>query len=305
MSPSVLARAERPLSLREVSSRAFDNSYDLIGVGGSPSRGDMSRTGVYVPEYSTDDQTLRYLFRLCGVFVPAGQCIWLRGLRQAVTIRAVSTVAHSQGVEEAVTDLFVLEREVVSPFWAFVDGNISWHVRWVGKKRRRPLALLRSATGDESGVLRGNGTLGDGVADFAVVAGGGGLGGVGNGPFDPGQLPGTSTSLGGTDTALIYTPPLFPYRPPNAGLPYGDSVAHLGTFNDIRFPWDSNELPLAEYFEGPGRLTFWASVHQTCPTERPNPNDIPGIREEDVFVSQFPTSAVYGRVAGAITCGGR
>lgn len=263
LSDFVVGRKRLPVTaiagrVSEASSSAFDSSLDVVGVGGSPWRGDLARPGVYVPSAATVDQGHRYFVRLAGIFVPAGCFILVKGLRQHATIRFVATQAHSAGVDPTVVDLVARERPITDPFWIWPDGaNVSWHLRWLGCTR------------------------------FPKAS-------------DPAQLPGTSPDMNGLDTALLYTPPLFPYRPPGGGVPPGQPVGDWGSFGDIRFPWNSNDFQFGEYLEGPGKLVFYASVHQTCAADRQNPTDLPGLDEEDVFVSQFPTSAVYGRVAGSI-----
>jgi hypothetical protein len=93
---------------------------DLLGVGSSPYLGDYSYTGVRVPRTPTVDQSHRYLFRLCGIEIPSGSEIVIHGLRQLVTLRS----------EYASGDLtYALEFEQVSPFWHFIDGDVSWHLR--------------------------------------------------------------------------------------------------------------------------------------------------------------------------------
>lgn len=112
----------RPLGILEVSSATSDD--DLIGVGSTPYLGDIGRTGVHVPPELTTTQDNRYLIRLCGVQVPTGGKIVIRGIRQLATIRGQLTVGSGAS---AVTTTF--EREVESPLWSFPDGNISWHLR--------------------------------------------------------------------------------------------------------------------------------------------------------------------------------
>lgn len=100
----------------ELASSSFDP--DKAGVGSSPYVGEMSSTGVVVPEAPTTSQSNRYLIRLCGVQIPAGRAIILHGLRQAATIRC-----GCSGI--------TAELEITSPFWSFPDGNISWHLRLI------------------------------------------------------------------------------------------------------------------------------------------------------------------------------
>lgn len=222
---------------------------DLTGVGASP-YGDMAVTGVSVPSAPVDKDH-RYLIRLVGVEIPKGFVITIKGLRQAATLRSV--VAQEDGSS------LVIEREIVSPFWRFMDGNISWHLRYTKNVFTNRL-------------------------------------------YDTTQAPGTSPGLGkGYDSALLYLPPLVPYTPPNGGQPPGDGIEDLGSFNDLRYPWEETSWTMEQLISGPGSVILYASVKQTDPTGRPAyPTTCEGLRPEDQFVSNFP-DAIYGRVAGAMT----
>jgi hypothetical protein len=121
--------------------------------------------------------------------------------------------------------------------------------------------------------------------------------------YDANQPNGASPSVSGQDAALLYVPPFLPYRPPGAGLPPGAAVDFLGTWRDLRYQDpSSNELAIAVL--GPGRLTFYASVHQTNPIERCPIIVPPGVgRPEDQFVAAYEALGVpvtYGRVAGGL-----
>lgn len=105
----------------ELVSAAID--IDLLGVGSTPYLGDVAYTGIRVPTTPTADQSHRYLFRLCGVQIPGGKSIVVRGLRQLITLRAATESPADSGL------FYPLEIEQVSPFWHFVDGDVSWHVK--------------------------------------------------------------------------------------------------------------------------------------------------------------------------------
>ena len=102
----------------EVASAAFDT--DLTGIGSTPWSGDQASTGVRVPAAPTTGPGNRYLFRLCGVEIPAGYAIMIRRLRQAATIRQTDILNGEPRI---------IEQDITSPFWRFQDGNISWHLR--------------------------------------------------------------------------------------------------------------------------------------------------------------------------------
>jgi hypothetical protein len=163
------------------------------------------------------------------------------------------------------------ELEVTSPAWHFADGNVSWHLRYENDTQSR----------------------------LHVI--------------DPAQQPGTSPSLEGTDPVLLYTPtsppfPASPYVPPGAGIPPPFAVDALGTWHDLRFPWDETHWEMSIPLRGPGTLVFYASVHQTDPEER-CPIFVPTagidvLSPEDQFVAAFEADEIdvmYQRVAGALT----
>ncbi len=123
--------------------------------------------------------------------------------------------------------------------------------------------------------------------------------------YDANQPNGASPSLSGQDSALLYVPPFFPYTPPGAGIPPGAAVDFLGTWRDLRYQ-DPSSNELAITVLGPGRVTFYASVHQTNPLERCGLNLPAGVgRPEDQFVAAFEETndapdVIYGRVAGGL-----
>lgn len=96
---------------------------DKLGVGSTPWLGDYASTGLLVPSALTVDQAHRYLFRFCGIQIPSGRGLLLKGVRQAATIRNVQR-------DEDDVIVFVAEKEITSPFWSFMNGNISWHLRF-------------------------------------------------------------------------------------------------------------------------------------------------------------------------------
>lgn len=223
---------------------------DLVGVGSSPYLGDLGRTGIAVPTAPTTAQNQRYLFRLCGVEIPSEYAIMIRGIRQLATIR------H----EETINDFpLVVEREIVSPLWSFLDGNISWHLRW----QKNQFSSKRA---------------------------------------DAVQVGGTSPQMRGLGTALLYIPPLLPYQALGGGIPPGTAIHDLGTWRDIRYPWSNTQVQWAHgiLIKGPGAVVMYASVNQTDASIRPIYPDVRGMRPEDQFVSNFRTTARYGRVAGGM-----
>lgn len=103
----------------ELVSASFDSDYAAIGSSAYP--GDVAGTGVVVPAAPTADEHGRYLFRLCGICIPNGASIVVRGVRLAV--RLVAPVPQDGAPN------FPLYFDQVSPFWHFVDGNVSFHLK--------------------------------------------------------------------------------------------------------------------------------------------------------------------------------
>lgn len=252
----------------ELVSVAVDD--DLQGVGATPVVGDFSSTGVRVPNTPTVDQSHRYLIRLCGAEVPSGAGLVIRGVRQAVTLRAEYAQTDQQ---ENPIGTFVFEKEVESPWWHFIDGNVSFHFKWAQQVQSvrhifDPLQL-------------------------------------------PGTSPSTfgiDSALLYTPNAL--GPFVGPYVPPGAGIPPGRDVDFLSVLREIRYPWRNTDWTLSVPLEGPGVLVMYASVRQTNPDTRlappqltaPAPFNDPlqcALRPEDQFLIQHPTCR-YGRVAGAM-----
>lgn len=243
----------------EIASASIDSQ--LLGVGGSPWLGDTAQTGVTVPVAATPDQSHRYLIRLCGVQIPSGKSIVIRGLRQLVTLRALLP----SRLPLPNPAILPLDLEQTSPLWHFTDANISWHLRKQGHI-------------------------------FSRV-------------FDAAQTPGFSPGLRGIDTSILYEPPLLPtYTPPSSGIPPGTDVWGLGTFRDLRFPWNEPHWTLATPVGGPALVVFYASVHQSnAGTRQPTSTDptLSVLRPEDQFIRGTSISgvenAIYGKVAGAMT----
>jgi hypothetical protein len=97
------------------------------------------------------------------------------------------------------------------------------------------------------------------------------------------------------------------YKPPFGGRPPGNTlVSDLGSFQDIRFPWQSNQAwdQLDVEVRGPCMVALFASVQQSTPGTRPTLS-LPegyiagGLPPEEVFLQNFP-SAVYYRIAGSL-----
>jgi hypothetical protein len=239
----------------EVVSASFD--LDMAFIGSSPFTGDLGRTGVVIPGLPTVDQQHRYLARLCGIEIPKGTGVVLLDLRQLATMRAL--VKGNDGTADC---SFPFELEITSPLWTFVDGNISWHVRY------QPNAFSA------------------GVTDSAQLPG-----------TDPG-FQGLDTSLLYLPPfGPMYTPPGAGI-PPGNGVGHLGTFRDMR----FPWTQSTKSRDMHVYLRGPGTLVFYASVHQTNIETRCNPptiTDLGAVRPEDRFLLQFP-EAIYGRVAGAM-----
>jgi hypothetical protein len=102
---------------------------DLLGLGSSPYTGDTAYTGIRIPSAPTTNQLGRYFFRLCGIEIPSGKAIVVRGIRQYLEIGAYWSAPPLPSVPQDSPPNYPLMLEVVSPFWHFSDGNVSWHLR--------------------------------------------------------------------------------------------------------------------------------------------------------------------------------
>lgn len=139
---------------------------------------------------------------------------------------------------------------------------------------------------------------------------------AGPGPQSMG-LQGSTPSGHATDYAAGTDPSLLvrngsALRPPAAGIPPGHGIGSLGTFRDIRFPWDRQSAisSLDLEVQGPVIVAFYASIRQTNPAQRQKlgpllPQNFPTgvLLPEDQFVlaldaTNFP--AIYRGVAGSI-----
>lgn len=105
----------------EASTSAFDP--DRQGVGSSSYVGDAGNSVLFIPQTATTADT-RYLFRLCGIAVPAHGKAKIIGVRQYATIaQAIAVSARDDSWSS------ILERPIETPTWSFTDGNIAWHLR--------------------------------------------------------------------------------------------------------------------------------------------------------------------------------
>lgn len=159
---------------------------------------------------------------------------------------------------------YPFELQVTDPLWHFVDGNVSWHLRRITQNRPDVEFFGDTAMAPPYSFTRDS-------TDSAIVSR---------------RIP---VSAGGPGYTAL-----------NNGIPYGDDLAGLGNFHDIRWPWNQGfEETLGVEAIGPCDITLFASVYQTDPERRPEPPIVvgagPWVRPEDAFVARFP-NARYWRV---------
>ena len=191
-------------------------------------------------------------------------------------------VMSTGGLVQVVVANYPLELDVRSPFWKFVDGNISWHLRRVPPMYQNVTANLGNAESMQ---------------------------------FLYGQTPAllfqqTPSDVGG------YVPPYGGQPPGNILVP------DLATFHDLRFHWKSDRAweSIDVEIEGPCDVALFASVKQTTvsgvsartPLIIPPGVPLGSLQREDAFIS-VPAdpgnpqqqvgpapNAVYWRVAGSL-----
>jgi hypothetical protein len=246
----------------------------LQGLAGDPYNGTTS-VGLRVPAFVTHTAVNRYMFLLCTFNLSEGINGWVRGFRQGWSLgqRLQITQGPNQGPR-------VVEQWVTTPNFKLPDGNISWHMRLMGKddpfgRPPNPGEVFDPATGPQQNLAfrdsKGPALL------FNTVASGT--------PF--------------YEQLTAYTPPL-------AGKPPGEPLTgELDTFYDLKTHWDDAHdwHALDIRIQGPCRVAFYASVQQTDPATRtPLPVPAPffdgGLEPEEQFLLNFPGASIW-RVAGA------
>lgn len=231
-------------------------------------------------------QQPRYLFNLASFILGSGKVI-VRGIRQGLTIGL--NVSGWNGGDSSVP-LVAEEFLVTTPYWSFVDGNVSWHLvkqpseHTVTKRPNSDAASWGFRESDSPAMLYEQATFQAGK--FNVV----------------------------NSAPNFYADGLLTYKAP---YPFGATrpIAGLGNLKDIRFPWNSNAAMVAidELVEGPCKITLYASVLQTNPSTRAQ-GSYPtaantysnGISPETAFVRTFAegegnvSPVQYWRVFGSI-----
>jgi len=250
----------------------------LQGLAGDP-YGGTSSIGLRVPALVTHGPTNRFLFLLCTANFPEACNVWLRGFRMGWSLGTRLDVTGPPAGPR------VVEQWVTTPNFKLPDGNISWHMRLMGKNEpygRPPLQEQRMdpLTGGNQQNLAFRDSAGPGLL-FNTVA-----------------------------TPTPFYVQLTAYTPPLGGKPPGEGVTgELDTFYDLKTRWDDahdwNALDIR--LQGPCRIAFYASVQQTNPDSQegrvripaPNPFFEGGLSPEEQFLLNFPTAIIW-RVAGAL-----
>lgn len=195
-----------------------------------PPVGNPSYGGLRIPQPRFGAAN-RYLFCLATFNTNGGR---IRGLRQGLKI-GLDTDAGTSVVERPV------EMWVRTPDFRFQDGNVSWHLV---KESAQRLKVQIAPTDTQSwSRLQSQG---------------------------PALLYDTFTNTNVTPTGapVIYSLNLTAYTPPRVATSW-QPIGGLGTWYDLRFPWDSEhawnsvDIPIDK-----GWYSLYASVLQTNPATR-------------------------------------
>lgn len=209
----------------------------------------------------------RYLFLLARR-VLSGRPTRLLGIRQGLALGQLA------GVPE--------EFLVTSPFWHFIDGNVSWHLVI---EPNEEFVETRPTTDAASFAF------GDATAPAMLYAKGT--------TYDPASVNPQSGAPYYYDIGLkTYV------APQRQGM--WSPIAGFGNMKDIRFPWNeaTNALAIDEEISGNNKISLYASVLQTNPATRtapslPSPTWPSGLSRESAFLANFP-NAIYWRIFGSM-----
>ena len=247
----------------------------LQGLAGDP-YGGTSSVGLRVPAFVTQGAANRYLFLLATLNIPEAVNAWVRGFRQGWSLGTRLDVAGPPAGPR------VVEQWVETPNFKLPDGNVSWHMRLMGKDEPYGRPALQEQLVDP-------------------LAGGNQR----NLAFRDSAGPGLLFNTVATPTPFYVQ--LTAYTPPLGGKPPGEGLAgELDTFYDLKTRWSEshNWHALDVRIQGPCRVAFYASVQQSDPTTRvvlpvPVPFAEGGLSAEEQFLINFPDAIIW-RVAGAL-----
>lgn len=183
---------------------------------------------------------------------------------EIVSVKQLLTIGVDVKVEEDLAPYWHFELPVTDPVWRFVDGNVSWHLMSTQAESSASSRIqFTDVFPPAPPYIQSRGTMQSGILSRATILDGG-------------------------------------YIPLNGGQPYGEPVAGLGYFSDMRWPWSAQDPSesLGIRVRGPRRIVLFASVHQTDPELRPNKPVLvedSWLKPEDRFVLQNP-EARYWRI---------
>lgn len=182
---------------RVVTYKTVGFSADRAGVGSSSLLGDAGVPYLPVPDFLPINGS-RFLFLLCVASVAPGEVARLRRFRLTATIAQTAQVSLTpEPPEPSDAWRYTVAREIVSPWWSFPDGNITYYLRVLPPNKTFPAGPSPA----QPSVQR------------AIYA--------------------TSPAL----LAMTYDPTLRIYVPPAGGVPPGAPVAGLDRISDQLGVW--------------------------------------------------------------------
>lgn len=211
----------------------------------------------------------------------------IRGIRQLLTI-GISAPLDESGLD------YPIRCNVTTPFWRFVDGNVSWHLV------SEPVTMDTNTPAPTDTYNWQKGPVGKGSAMLYQS--------FTNAAVDP-----------VTGAPLLYFQGLTAYTPPALAVPRRTPIGNCGNLRSILYPWNNPTAwdSMCETLEGNLRVSLYASVLPSNPQTRLSPRlptitatgyDLGYAVPEETFVAAFPvpegpspTSApIYWDIGGAI-----
>lgn len=235
--------------------------------------GDTGFMGLVLPASVSVDRQHRTLVRLCSVVVPAGMVGRVLSIGQLLTIAAcvpaLEPLDRQGGQRTSPCDppSIHLERPVITPWWTFPDGNVSWHLRTFTEGRQPGLPPNPGIPTWDNSVMGTQAAIMVAAWPPAAFA-----------PTNAGIAPGLDMSPFGTWHSM-----------------------------DFSWPGATIDMAPQPEFRGPGVIAMFASVYQTDPSTRPAPavgagpeqmTVDAGLVPEDRFLLAFPDTARYYRIGG-------
>lgn len=259
----------------EVSTRGVDES--LQGITSDP-YGSAPPTGfaLRIPPALSIAVQPRYEFCLATRVLQGKTRV--RGIRQLLTV-GINFPLGGGPLE------YPVRMNVQTPFWRFIDGNVSWHL------------VREPATVDSTKLVKTDaqnwthGVTGKGSAMLYDTF--------------------TNTNVDPvTGAPILYFQNLTAYTPPLVNADRRQPVAGCGNLRSILYPWNNPQAwdSIEEEIEGNCRISLYASLLQTNPLTRPAatiPNittsgyDLGFAIPEEVFLAAYPQPAEGGSTTSA------